>query len=47
MNVTGSVAKKAKINILSPGITSELDRTKLSSKNATFVIKVAFQMPLV
>ena len=30
--------KKAKINIMSPGLTSTLDRTKVSSRNATFIL---------
>jgi len=34
----GSAAKHAKIKILSPRLISALDRTKFSSRNATFVL---------
>ena len=30
--------RRAKINIMSPGLTSALDRTKISSRNATYVL---------
>lgn len=33
-----SGSKRALINILSPGLTSALDRTKISSRNATFIL---------
>src|SRR5688572_23077980 len=33
-----SAPKRARSNILSPGLTSALDRTKISSRNATFVL---------
>lgn len=33
-----AACKRARINILSPGLSSALDRTKISSRNATFVL---------
>ena len=33
-----SVTKRAKVNIMSPGLASALDRTRISSRSATFVI---------
>ena len=36
--IEATAPKRARINILSPGLTSALDRTKISSRNATFVL---------
>lgn len=33
-----SAPKRANINVMSPGLTAALDRTKMSSRNATFVL---------
>ena len=35
---TFPVAKRARINVMTPGLASALDRTKISSRNATFVL---------
>ena len=35
---SGSQKKRARINIVSPGLASALDRTKMTSRNATFVL---------
>ena len=34
----GSFTKRARINVLSPGLVTALDRTKVSSRNATYVL---------
>lgn len=37
-DTTPSAPKRARINVLSPGLVAALDRTRMSSRNATFVL---------